>query len=566
MCSGMWKKMVAVACLVSAQATIAAETSLDLHLIVKYKSSISSLKSVKQQLLSVVTFPIKSINPMAGNAYTVTFSHSTNNGQALSLQDALQETLTRLHADPQIAYAIEDRVSHFNPFPEMNIAQPDDPEIGALNHALQWDEFAPPGGVFLESAPGLLDGAWGYSTGKAASPIVVAVLDTGVALNDSLVNNLVKDEYGQVFGWNFAGNNRDVGDETPSFHGTHVAGTIAAYGDVVTGVGQHLKILPLKIPDASGMFYESQVINAIYWSVGGDVPGIPHNPYPASVLNMSFGIDEKPGKEVDHCDEALQEAMFFAQKRGAVIAVAAGNDNHWEHYNAPGICNGALKVASVGPEGLRAYYSNYGPSITFAAPGGDLHYGKKGGILSTVKPGGGYLKTGFDFYQGTSMATPHAAGIAGLIYAVSNHEVTPERVAQIMYATTHAFGVSPDVNKSCVGEKPCGHGILNAMQAVRAVMAHYDVIASAPSYQQMDMKSCGNNNFTPQQKHSYSNETRWKLVKTACAPLAQYAFSEIRQEKDGAIRAYYGETVYALNKTSFSHCEVIGVDGIGCYY
>lgn len=337
-----------------------------------------------------------------------------------------------------------------------------------------------------------------------------------------------------------------------------MAGTIAGYGDVMLGMGDHLKILPLKIPDASGMFYESQVINAMYWSVGGNVPGVPANPYPAKVLNMSFGVDERPGKEIDHCDEALQAAIFYVRKQGAVLIAAAGNDNRWDHYNAPAACNGTMKIASTGPEALRAYYSNYGPSVSFAAPGGDLHYGKQGGILSTVRPGGGYQGSGFDFYQGTSMASPHVAGIAGLVYAASNSQITAQKVEEILYSTTHDFGKSKDANSSCVGTKPCGHGIVDAFNALKATFANYDVIFNAPSVAKVNATCAKSlNSFTDKDNH-------WSLVQGVCG--AKYQGMPHTYQKDHQIYAQYDDALYLLKNNRYRQCEVIGVDGIGCYY
>ena len=517
----MFKTLLWIICLSFSQNLLAAHEEsgreLSLRLIVKYNQHVLNVSSMQAKLALRRPYTIQSIQPMAGNAYVVSLKRMVPEHLSISSSQATDEVIHQLRQDPDLAYAVEDRIGHFNPGPELK--QPDSAgsiyDFDTLSHDLQWDEFAPPGGIMLESAPGLSDGAWASTHGETWSPVIIAVLDTGIALNDNLVNNLVKDEWGQIWGWNFAANNRNTADETPSFHGTHVAGTIAAYGHVVKGVGDQLNILPIKIPDSTGMFYESQVINAMYWAVGGEIPGVPHNPYPASVLNLSFGVDERPGKTVDHCDEAMQEAVYFVHRRGAVLMVAAGNDNVWEHYNAPAVCNGAIKIAATGPEGFRAYYTNYGPSIAFAAPGGDLHYGKQGGILSTVNPGGGYQNTGFDYYQGTSMATPHAAGVAALLYAVTNHSMTPEKVEQILYLSTHAFGVTDDKNRSCTGEKPCGHGILDAYQAVKVALANYDILIS-PSH----------SNLNPAHDAPYS---------------------------------------FVLKQNKYPICEVIGFDGVGCY-
>ncbi|HAT8179053.1 TPA: S8 family serine peptidase [Legionella pneumophila] len=534
-----------------------------IRVIIKYKQQPAVISSLKSQVFKSIRIPIKEMKPMANGAYSLVFDASNSSAIVQGKEeDATANVLERLRKNPNVLYAVKDRIGHFKPLPDPIIKQ----ELSQLlSHDSQWDEFERPAGIRLESKPGLKDGAWAYTTGKSRKPIVVAVLDTGIALNDSLVNNLVKDKEGNVFGWNFAGNNNDLSDETKSYHGTHVAGTIAGYGDVMSGVGEDLKILTVKIPAENGMFYESAVVNSIYWSVGGDVPGVPKNIHPAKVLNMSFGVDLEPGKEIDYCDEALQEALFFARKKGAVVAVAAGNDNVWEHYNAPAVCNGTIKVASTGPEGLRSYFSNYGPSITLAAPGGDKRYGTSGGILSTVNPGGGYNSSGFDFYQGTSMASPHVAGVAGLIFAVSDKALKPEQVEQILYVTTHEFGQSNDANKSCVGKKPCGHGILDADNAVQVALNGYDVLFSAPKMTDLATNECGENRLKPGKNIINDNTATWIQTKTSCETDVSYQNPHIEKDKDGKIYAYYGSVSYELDQSAYKECRVVGYDGVGCY-
>lgn len=532
------------------------------RVIIKYKQQPLVLSTIKTQIIKATQLPIKEMKPMANGAYSLILDAKNTSFSKLKDGEGSSVVLEKLRENPNVLYAVKDRVGYFKPVPDPIVQ--DLSEV--LSHDSQWDEFARPAGVMLESAPGLRDGAWAYTTGKSTkNPIVVAVLDTGIALNDSVVNSLVKDEDGKVFGWNFAGNNNDLSDETKSYHGTHVSGTIAGYGSVMKGMGEDLKILTLKIPAQSGMFYESAVVNAIYWSVGGEVPGVPVNMFPAKVLNMSFGVDEKPGKEIDYCDEALQEAVFFARNKGAVLAVAAGNDNVWEHYNAPAVCNGTIKVASTGPEGLRSYFSNYGPSIALAAPGGDKRYGIMGGILSTVKPGGGYNSSGFDFYQGTSMASPHVAGVAGLIFAASEKALKPEKVEQILYTSTHDFGQSADDNKSCVGKKPCGHGILDAENAVKAVVAGYDVYFSAPTLGSLETKVCGKGMVQPGKSPVNFGESVWVQAQAGCESEAKYQIPHTEQAKDGKIYAYYGSVSYQLDQSTYRECHVIGYDGVGCY-
>ncbi|RUR09884.1 S8 family serine peptidase [Legionella sp. km772] len=538
-----------------------ADAKSDIRIIIKYKTPSITSASLKSQIASSTHLPVRVLSPMANGAYSLILTAPT---ASLATQDELlTPILAKLRQDPNVQYAVKDRVGHFKPLPEPKI----NPELSnLLSHDTQWDEFTRPSGIMLESKPGLRDGAWAYTTGKTKKkPVVVAVLDTGTALNDSLINNLVKDKEGNVWGWNFADNNNNIADETGSYHGTHVAGTIAGYGSVMTGMGEDLKILTVKIPNANGMFYESAVINGIYWSVGSSVPRVPENIHPAKVLNMSFGVDLEPGREIDYCDEALQEAVFFARKKGAVLAVAAGNDNVWEHLNAPAVCNGTIKVASTGPEGLRSYFSNYGPSVSFAAPGGDKRYGVAGGILSTVNPGGGYNGSGFDFYQGTSMATPHVAGVAGLVFDASSKTLTAEKVEQILYTTTHDFGTSTDSNKSCVGKKPCGHGILDAEHAVKATLDDYEFLFTAPKLTALTNKDCAKGTMKAITQQVHIDKVLWTKITDACASEESYQHPRVVQAKNGAIYAYYGELRYKLDQSSFSDCKVVGYDGIGCH-
>jgi len=534
-------------------------SSESIRFMIKFKKNHQQLIQIKKQLSALTQATITDVQPMANNAFTIQVKPS--NPARIKNRTLSTSILQKLRAQPDILYALPDRIGYIKP-----VANPSAPEMvyPLPSHNIQWDEFLPPGGILLETKPGLRDGAWSFTTGYKPEPIVIAVLDTGVALHPALVANLVQDNEGTILGWNFANNNSNILDETHSYHGTHVAGTIAGYSNEMIGVGEHLKVLPIKIPDASGMFYESAVINAIYWAVGAEVPGVPHNRYPAKVLNMSFSIDIGPGEELEACDSLLQEAVTFARDKGAVLAVAAGNSNELEHFNAPAVCEGTLKIAATGPTGLRSYYSNYGPTISFAAPGGDKRFGELGGILSAVHPNGGVQHSGYDFYQGTSMATPHVAGVAGLIFAVAEHPLQAAEVEELLTKTTHDFGESTNPYNSCVGDIPCGHGILDAQNAVKATLAHYDVLFSAPKFADMAAAPCGNSISLATNDTLVFKNSSWKKITKGCQNLNDYQHPRIVQNADGTIDAIYGVVRYRLQTARYKFCEVIGFDGVGC--
>jgi serine protease len=143
------------------------------------------------------------------------------------------------------------------------------------------------------------------------------------------------------------------------------------------------------------------------------------------------------------------------------VVVAAGNSNESASLHSPANCANVVTVAATGRTGGRAYYSNYGTMIDVAAPGGDQSSGSANGVLSTLNDG--YSTPGNDsysYYQGTSMATPHVAGVAALMLA-RNPSLTPDEVEVLLKTTAR-----PLPRTCSVG---CGKGIVSASAAVNAV-------------------------------------------------------------------------------------------------
>jgi serine protease len=324
---------------------------------------------------------------------------------------------------------------------------------------------------YYEATAGLnLPAAWDKSTGVG---VRVAVIDTGFRPHADLAANLVGgyDFIGDTFVAN-DGNGRDsdasdpgdavaagecaVGDPASgsSWHGTHVAGTIAAVtnnGSGVAGVAFGAKVVPVRALGKCGG-YTSDIADAIVWASGGTVSGVPANAFPAKVLNLSLGGGGT-------CDTTTQNAINSARSRGAIVVVAAGNSNANAANFSPASCGGVISVAATNRSGGRAYYSNFGTVVDVAAPGGDVRSSATNGILSTLNSGSG--APGADslaWYQGTSMAAPHVAGVVALMLA-ANPALTPDEVESRLKSSARAFPAT------C---SQCGTGLVDANAAVVA--------------------------------------------------------------------------------------------------
>jgi serine protease len=370
-------------------------------------------------------------------------------------KDRLKQLAAEIKAaDPQVEFAVPDRIARIQ-------FVPNDPQYSA-----QWQYHEPTAGMNLPPA-------WDKSTGVG---VTVAVIDTGYRPHADLAANLQAgyDFIGDKLVANDGGGRdtdaTDPGDAAKagecgtgspatnsSWHGTHVAGSIAAVtgnGTGVAGVAFGAKVLPVRVLGKCGG-YMSDIADAIIWASGGSVPGVPANPTPARVLNLSLGASGA-------CDAVTQAAINSARSRNAVVVVAAGNANANASGHAPANCGGVITVGAVGRSGARAYYSNYGAVVDVSAPGGDQSTGTTNGILSTLNAG--TSKPGTDsyaYYQGTSMATPHVAGIAALMLA-RNPALTPDDLEARLKASVRPLAVACSVG--------CGTGIVDANLAVDAAV------------------------------------------------------------------------------------------------
>ena len=435
----------------------------------------------------------------------------------MTLTEARQ-LAARLMKDPSVKYAEPD----VRMFPAK---VPND-----YFYDIQWHYHA------AEDEPGAvnLPAAWENTTGSAN--IVVAVIDTGYLPHEDIDEDrivpgynfishplIANNEYGRCDDHSDKGDwitqeEHDGTDVTEGFfkecavgysswHGTHVAGTIGAKTDNadngfhggVAGVDWKCKILHARVLGKCGGDM-SDIADAIRWSAGVSVQGVPDNDNPAKVLNLSLGGEGE-------CGTTLQEAIVDAIDEGATIVVAAGNDNEKMSKYSPANCNGVISVAAVNRQGGRASYSNYGTGVTIAAPGGDTPLNLNGvwsllnyGLTDAIPNGDTYHS-----HRGTSMAAPHVSGVISLLLSHEEGEgLTPDQIRQRIQATARAFPT--DTGRNCT-KATCGAGIIDAAALLMGNPVP-SIVSLCPS-----SRSKGTGGFTLTvngENFSYSSVVRWE--------------------------------------------------------
>ena len=288
--------------------------------------------------------------------------------------------------------------------------------------------------------------AWNITKGAG---VKVAIIDTGIAYEDygtyKLAPDLANTNFDKINAYDFVNNDNHANDDNG--HGTHVCGTIAQSTNNNTGcagIAYEATILPIKVLDSSGSGTYDAIANGITWAAD----------HGARVINMSLGGSKG--------STTLYNAIKYAYNKGVVIVCASGNDGK-STVSYPAAYTECIAVGATRFDGTRVKYSNYGTALDIVAPGGDTsvdqnkdNYGD--GILQQTFASGNPAGFGYYFYQGTSMATPHVAGVAALVLS-AHSTFTNEQVRTAIQSTAKDLGTKG-------WDKYYGYGLVNAYAAV----------------------------------------------------------------------------------------------------
>jgi serine protease len=443
--------------------------------------------------------------------------------------------LKRLRADPSVLFADVDQRRYPHQLPDDPLFKP---TVGAVG---QWYLQTP------SATPLVLDGfttmdlsatdavsAWAITTGSSGT--VIADVDTGVRFDHpdllragmggrllpgyDFVDQDYNPDTGAALGTFLAANDGDGWDPDPSdpgdwisladqsnilfpakscavenssWHGTRVVGLLGALtnNDVgIAGMTWNPYILPVRALGKCGG-YDSDIVAGMQWAAGLTVSGVPDNPYPADIINLSLGGSGS-------CPSIYQNAISTLNAMGVLVVASAGNESG--PVDAPGNCGGVLAVAGLRNVGTKVGYSSFGPEVGISAPAGNCVTPSAPPCLRSIDTTTnlGLTTPGTNSYTdqsnpnlGTSFSAPIVSGIAALMRAV-NANLTPAQLIARIKSSATAFpqpsgvaqcgspGSDPGLECACVSGQ-CGAGMINAFSAVNAALNPIAVIAATGS-------------------------------------------------------------------------------------
>jgi serine protease len=389
----------------------------------------------------------------------------------LAKGEAVRETMARIQADSDVELVAEDR-------PVYAHAVPNDPR--ATN---QW---------YLQAAQPAATNAYGaWDTTTGSNSVVIAVIDTGVRFDHpDLAGRIlpgydfVSGEQGGGFKTANDGDGRDADASDPgdwvtsadacgtpsnsSWHGTRVSGIIGAATNNtrgIAGVTWASQILPVRVLGKCGGF-NSDVIAGMNWAAGQSVAGVPANPNPAKILNISLG-------GTGNCDSASANVTSTLASLGVLIVVSAGNEGG--PVDSPANCPGATAVAGLRHAGTKVGFSSLGPQVVVSAPGGNcddttgasclfsIDTTSNPGTQQPVPNGEAYTDT-ISRNIGTSFSAPIVSGIAGLMLAANSNLKQPQLVLRLQEGATKPFPTTSDTGTPPVCHVPTGPADIQAVE------------------------------------------------------------------------------------------------------
>jgi serine protease len=340
---------------------------------------------------------------------------------------------------------------------------------------LQWHYYDPVGGINLEEAWEVaLDGNFATTLPE----VTVAVIDSGILPHEDLAGQVLPGaDFISALEISRDGDGRDTdptdpGDYTPAgacapgipaediastWHGTVISGLIAASVNNaigVAGVAPNAKVVPIRVLGRCGGSL-LDALEGMVWAAGGSVAGLPNNPNPAAVINMSFGVEGAV------CTPEIQGFVDTVAGLGSVLVAATGNSAINTADVIPASCNNVIAIGAASSTGNAANYSNLGAAVDLLAPGANPTNPADPdvGILSTSNNGaeGPNADDYIRGYAGTSMAAPHVSGVVAMMLGL-DPTLSPTQIEQILKDTARPFPAA------CNG---CGAGRLDAKAAVQ---------------------------------------------------------------------------------------------------
>ena len=301
--------------------------------------------------------------------------------------------------------------------------------------------------------------AWEIETGN--SDVIVAIIDQGIQYtHPDLQGNMWPE-----IGFNFANNSANI---NPGDHGTHVGGTVSAVNNNSLGVAG--------VAGGTGANDGVRLMSAQVFS-GNNSGGFHLAPLYAADNGAAISQNSWGYTSPNVYDQTSLDAIDYFNLNGGgealsggITIFAAGNDGEDALYY-PGCYSGAFSVAATNNKDKRSWYSTYGDWVDISAPGGETNSVNARGVLSTVS-GGGYA-----FFQGTSMACPHASGVAALAVSLAYGELSADDLAEILRSTTDDHY---DLNPAYVGK--LGTGRLNAHNVLTEAQSWLSGIQNASGF------------------------------------------------------------------------------------